>query len=102
MYDGVFQIHLREHFGHRSEDFSKDLLKLLRALWQDGVDTGANRMCLCCGAREEVKLEDPRTRYTPTSEDPDPNAAIPLCLPCAAEHHARWDDQWDEYHAGCR
>ena len=31
---------------------------------------------------------------------PDPNADIPLCRECAAEHHAGWDERWAEYYGG--
>lgn len=28
----------------------------------------------------------------------DPNADIPLCRSCAADHHEYWDDMWNQYH----
>ena len=31
---------------------------------------------------------------------PDPNADIPLCPPCAEEHHAEWTSRWEEYYSG--
>lgn len=34
------------------------------------------------------------------TSQPDPNAPIPLCRPCAAEHHAEWDERWADYYAG--
>jgi hypothetical protein len=50
----------------------------------------------------DVQLESSRTRYprNPKEPDVDPNAPIPLCRPCAKEHHERWDAEWAEYHSG--
>lgn len=66
--------------------------------------------CEACGATEGVAYEDARTAYEvpePTfwdkvrGEDPDlPNQPIPLCRPCAVEHHANWDAAWQEYRSG--
>jgi len=39
-------------------------------------------------------LDDPLN-----GDPPDPNAPFPLCRDCAAEHHAQWDERWNEYYA---
>jgi hypothetical protein len=56
-----------------------------------------------------VELEDSRTMYEKPrlsvwkrllredeglGSDSDPNAPIPLCRPCAKEHHENMTDQW--------
>lgn len=68
--------------------------------------------CQACGSTEEVELENSRTCYVLNTrtrfervlepEQPDPNAPIPLCRPCAVEHHENWNDQWNDYYAGLR
>lgn len=70
------------------------------------------------GVGGEVAMEDSRTAYPHEpcqhtdcleclelraacfASTPNPNAPIALCRECAAEHHAQWDAQWAEYHAG--
>ena len=98
--DWTFEQRLREHFGEGTEKFSGHLRGLLHSLWRDGVDLGANRMCGRCGSRDQVKLESARTQYCPSETDPDPNADVPLCRPCAEEHHDYWNEMWNEYYAG--
>jgi hypothetical protein len=67
--------------------------------------------CLRCGSTEDVQLECSRTCYDTSRvrtryerimvpETPEPNAPIPLCRPCAKEHHEYWDDVWTEYYSG--
>lgn len=67
--------------------------------------------CQSCGAIKGVAYEDARTAYEvpePTfwdkvrgEEPPDmPNQPIPLCRPCAEEHHRHWDAAWQEYRSG--
>jgi hypothetical protein len=56
--------------------------------------------CLACGATYGVELESSRTRFPWNGVSVDPNARIPLCRPCAKEHHAYWDERWAEYRAG--
>lgn len=71
--------------------------------------------CLYCGGTEGVELESSRTCYEKPRLSvweklllpeegldlgPDPNAPIPLCRPCAKEHHENWDDRWAELEAG--
>jgi len=66
-------------------------------------------ICRGCGSDKNVRLEDSRTAYAQKpytlwmalihdDKIPDPNAPIPLCRECAAEHHAHWDEMWEEYH----
>lgn len=70
--------------------------------------------CLGCDSTEGVQLEDSRTHYDlgpvtryqrlmlddPLNDErPNPNAPIPLCRDCAAEHHSQWDERWDEFYA---
>lgn len=31
-------------------------------------------------------------------EPPDPNAPVPLCRPCAKDHHEYWDEMWGNYY----
>ena len=66
--------------------------------------------CQACGTTTGVAYEDARTAYEvpePTfwdkvrGETPDlPNQPLPLCRPCATEHHAQWDAVWQEYRSG--
>jgi hypothetical protein len=55
--------------------------------------------CECCGSREGVRWEDSRTMYHHEPGEPDPNAPLLLCRDCAEEHHAMWDERWQEYYA---
>jgi hypothetical protein len=67
-------------------------------------------LCQACGATTGVAYENARTAYEvpePTfwdrirGETPDlPNQPIPLCRPCAKEHHEHWTQMWDEYRSG--
>jgi hypothetical protein len=56
--------------------------------------------CLYCGCVEGVEMEDSRTNYLfygkPGDPD-DPNRPVPLCRPCAKDHHNNWDHQWADY-----
>lgn len=71
-----------------------------------------NPECARCGSQEGVQFEDSGTAYvTPpcgryerlclddplNGDPPDPNAPIPLCRPCAKDHHDYWDAMWEEY-----
>ena len=59
--------------------------------------------CLCCTRTEGVEMENSRTAYHFEGELgslDDPNKPIPLCRPCAEEHHMHWDDMWAEWRAG--
>lgn len=71
--------------------------------------------CENCGSTLGVEHEGSRTAYARErlscwqrlkldgeglGEQPDPNRDPWLCRDCAAEHHAYWDEQWDEYHRG--
>lgn len=62
-------------------------------------------ICMRCKRQDEtVKLESSRTQYhtdLPWDHPDNPNADIPLCRECAKDHHAHWDDMWNEYYAGC-
>jgi hypothetical protein len=45
-------------------------------------------------------MEDSRAFYPFTGKIgdlDDPNHPIPLCRPCAARHHAHWDEMWEMY-----
>lgn len=82
--------------------------------------------CKWCDSEEGVELESARTAYAripaieviPEEEkallsdsmrryfekkmvDNPSNAPVPLCRPCAKEHHEYWDGMWEEYYAGC-
>lgn len=70
---------------------------MLHAFWKDAVLFGMGCLCDRCGTAEGVAFEESRTAYEPTEEDPCPNAPVPLCRDCAAEHHAYWDEMWREY-----
>lgn len=50
--------------------------------------------CKYCGSEEGVCLESARTAYHWDGKGEDPNAPVPLCRPCAKEHHDHWDDMW--------
>ena len=100
-HDGMNRrLRIMEHFGPRCHEFSGNLRGLLVELWKDALDYGRGEMCAHCGSREQVTLEDARTQYCETEENPDPNADIPYCRSCAEEHHEHWDEMWDEYNAG--
>ena len=66
-------------------------------------------VCLCCQGTLGVEMESSRTCYAkPTlnfweklllpeeglDEGPEMNKPIPLCRPCAKQHHDDWDDMW--------
>lgn len=65
-------------------------------------------ICMECGSSEDIRLEDSRTNYEPKPVTlwhhireelpPDPNAPVALCRDCAADHHAYWDERWDEWY----
>lgn len=61
------------------------------------------RGCLRCGGTLGIEMESSRTQYhfegDWDSED-NPNKDIPLCRPCAKEHHADWDSMWSDYYGG--
>ena len=80
-------------------------------------------VCGNCGASEGVQWESSDTAYhTPTiydqphsvwrqllincgvyyldPEDAYANCPIAYCRECALEHHAYWNEMWDEYYAG--
>lgn len=63
---------------------------------------GEKKQCLRCGSIEGVESESARTAYNydAAAGEEDPNKPILLCRPCAAEHHAAWDEQWNEYFRG--
>ena len=94
------KLHILSHFGPRTIEFSDGLRSLLAAFWTDAVDYARGELCARCGSREGVKLEGARTAYCETEENPDPNADIPFCRPCAEEHHDHWDEMWAEYNSG--
>lgn len=98
--DVPFARSLEKHFGDRVSEISEDLIKKLHALWTDGVALGSQEACANCGSQEEIRLENARTLYTQKEGEPDPNAPIPFCRPCAQEHHDHWDELWDSYHSG--
>lgn len=99
-YDYTFLNRLQAHLGERVVEFSDDLCDRLYALWQDGCALGAGEMCVQCGSREGVGLEDARTLYVASEENPDPNAPVSLCRGCATEHHEHWDSMWIDYNEG--
>lgn len=98
--DNGRRLYILRHFGERCVEFSDNLRDLFVDLWTDALDYGNGEMCSRCGSREGVEWEPARTAYEPTEKDPDPNADIPYCRPCAGEHHEHWDDMWAEYNAG--
>lgn len=70
---------------------------------QAKINISEGRGCLRCGSTVGVEMESSRTQYHFEGEDnspDDPNKDIPLCRPCAAEHHEYWDDMWREYYGG--
>ena len=61
--------------------------------------------CECCGHTNGIEMEHSRTMYPFDGEPSDPanpNRDVALCRACAAEHHAYWNDMWNEYHAMIR
>jgi len=40
---------------------------------------------------QDIQLEPSRTAYPWDGQGEDPNRPIPLCRPCAEEHHKHWD-----------
>jgi hypothetical protein len=59
--------------------------------------------CIRCDSTDGVQMEDSRTMYHFEGEldsPEDPNKPIPLCRPCAADHHAYWNERWDDYRSG--
>ena len=54
--------------------------------------------CDRCGTKENVSLESSRTAYHWDGTGKNPNQPVPLCPPCAKEHHGHWDDMWAEVH----
>ena len=96
-----------------------------RGLAARHLDTDLPLVCEHCGASEGVLWEDSRTAYhTPKvrdqphsiwrqllinvgcgdefvdPEDEHRNRPQAYCRDCAEEHHAYWDDMWDEYYSG--
>lgn len=57
--------------------------------------------CERCEETKGVKIEDSRTAYHWDGKGDDPNRPLLLCRSCANEHHAHWDERWDEYYSGC-
>jgi len=57
------------------------------------------KVCWRCNSMKDVRLESSRTACAWDGVGEDPNADVPLCRPCAEEHHYWWDAQWDEYNA---
>jgi hypothetical protein len=57
--------------------------------------------CECCGTHEAVEFQSARTAYVWDGEGEDPNRDVALCPPCAADHHAYWDERWADYYSGC-
>jgi len=94
------RLYVSQHFGDRCTEFSSHLRELFIGLWDDALAYGRGKMCARCGSREDVRYEAARTQYEPTEDDPEPNADIPFCRPCAADHHEHWDGMWAEYYAG--
>lgn len=43
---------------------------------------------------QRLMFEDPLN-----DDPPDPNAPFPLCRDCAADHHANWDERWQEFNS---
>lgn len=61
--------------------------------------------CLRCGSQESVEMESSRTMYPFEGKEgspEDPNRDIPLCRPCAKQHHEEWDDRWADYYSSVR
>lgn len=59
--------------------------------------------CIGCYGTDGVEMESSRTAYHFEGEigsADDPNRPIPLCRPCAEEHHQYWTDMWAEYRSG--
>lgn len=59
--------------------------------------------CDHCDSTEGVEMESSRTAYHYTGEPgsaDDPNKPVPLCPPCADDHHSYWDSLWDNYYRG--
>ena len=64
--------------------------------------------CERCEAVEGVELEGSRTRYEApritryqrlSGNFPrDPNVPVALCRACAHDHHAYWDEMWEDYY----
>lgn len=95
------KLKILSHFGPRCSELSDNVRELLVGFWRDAVAYGKGRMCLHCGTQEGVQMEAARTAYELLEGELDPNADVPLCGSCAAEHHEHWDEMWAEYHAGC-
>ena len=67
------------------------------------VQPATRGACEVCERKDGVQLESSRTAYhwEGALDDPNnPNAPILLCRDCARDHHAYWDDMWDEYRRG--
>ena len=75
-------------------DFEGAHRRYLKALLGEG------KVCAACTSREEVKLEDRRTKFMWDGKGVDPNAPIPLCRPCARAHHTEMDHAWATYYGG--
>jgi hypothetical protein len=116
--------------AHAPLDLARAATRLRVLFEEDRIARAGQKLLACagCGSVEGVALEDSRTQYVRRClaqdcgacdglENPcrngaadkrqcanwpeeDPNADVPLCRKCAAEHHANWDDQWADYYAG--
>jgi hypothetical protein len=61
--------------------------------------------CAFCQSTTEVRMESARTSYPfdgKLGSCDDPNRDVPLCRLCAKDHHAYWDDMWNEYYESLR
>lgn len=65
--------------------------------------------CTACGEVEGVMMHPSHTAYhVPVAtrfervlgERENPNADVPLCSPCAEEHHTYWNGRWADYYQG--
>lgn len=55
--------------------------------------------CIRCGTHEGVQMEPSRTAYSWDGRGKDPNENVPFCRDCAEEHHAYWDEMWNDYYS---
>ena len=61
---------------------------------EKGTGVAEPFVCANCGSTTGVELESSRTAYAWDGQGVDPNANVPLCRPCAEQHHEYWDEQW--------
>jgi hypothetical protein len=57
--------------------------------------------CERCASFYPTTMQASRTAYAWNGEGKDPNLPLRLCTDCAVDHHAYWDERWDDYWRGC-